>query len=191
MLMSPSRSHVNTQACTENIEKESGWLELGPGNRACLLDHLLGLDQHERNSRFQCGATNDFITSYFLSINWQQYLAIAWRKTSLVIGMAELASLTRSWRHPELAISIAPYSGAHYVRRRLIQAACVAAQNRGAAKIILWFGNDEEWVPQLARECGGTVDWHRLRATIPLNDIERGVPNRIGARGRKAGIRVV
>jgi hypothetical protein len=191
MLISPVKLEKFELPRVENDQNGDGCMELDSSNRTQLLDHLLALDRHERNSRFQCGATNDFITSYFLSINWQRYLAIAWRKTGLVIGMAELASLTKSWRQPELAISIAPYCDAHYVRRRLIQAACVAAQNRGATKIILWFGNDEEWVPQLVRECRSKVDWHRQCATIPLNDIGRGIPNRIGACGRKAGIRVL
>lgn len=191
MMISPVKLEKIELRRVQNEQNGYGCMELDLTNRAQLLDHLLALDQHERNSRFQCGATNDFITSYFLSINWQRYLAIAWRKTGLVIGMAELASLTESWRQPELAISIAPYSDTHYVRPRLIQAACVAAQKRGAAKIILWFGNDEEWVPQLARECGGTVDWHQQCATIPLNDDERRVPTRIGACGRNVGIRVV
>lgn len=185
--MSPSRSHVNTQAFSDNIEKESGWLELKPGNRACLLDHLLGLDQHERNNRFQCDATNNFITRYFLGINWQRHIAIAWQKSGLVIGIAELASLSKSWRRLEFAISLAPYSDADYVRRRLIQAACVAARNRGAVEIILWFGNNEKWVPQLARECDGTVDWYRQCTAIPLRNIEKALPNKISACGRNAG----
>ena len=190
MLVSPIELKRFGLPHVENNRNGDGCMELDSSNLAHLLDHLLGLDQHERNSRFQCGATNKFITRYFLGINWQRHIAIACRKSGLVIGIAELASLTKSWRQLELAISIAPYSDADYVRRRLIQAACVAARNSGAAEIILWFGNDEEWVHQLARECGGTLDWHRQCAAIPLSDIEKGLPNRIDACGRKAGIRV-
>jgi hypothetical protein len=189
MLISPIELKRFRLPHVENSQNGDGCMELDSSNRAHLLDHLLGLDQRERNSRFQCGATNNFITRYFLGINWQRHIAIACRKSGLVIGIAELASLTKSWRQPELAISIAPYSDADYVHRRLMQAACVAARYRGTAKIILWFGNDEEWVPQLARECDGTVDWHRQCAAIPLSDIEKDLPNRIDACG-KAGITV-
>ena len=158
MLISPIELKKFKLPCAEKSQHGDGCTELDSSNRAHLLDHLLGLEQRERNSRFQCGATNSFITRYYLGINWQRHIAIACRKSGLVVGIAELASLTKSWRQLELAISVAPYNDADYVRRRLIQAACVAAQNRGAAEIIMWFGNDEEWVPQLARECGGTVD---------------------------------
>jgi hypothetical protein len=188
MLISPVGLKTIKLPCAE--DNGDGCMELDSSNRALLLDHLLSLDQCERNSRFQCGATNNFITRYFRSINWQRHIAIACRKSGLVIGMAELASLANSWRQLELAISIAPDSDADYVRRRLIQAACVAARHRGTAEIILWFGNDEEWVPQLVRECDGAVDWHRQCAAIPLSGIDKDLPNRIDT-CRKAGITVV
>ena len=190
MLISPIELKRFRLPQVENSQNGDGCVELDSSNRALLLDHLLGLDQRERNSRFQCGATNKFITRYFLGINWQRHIAIAWRKSGTVIGIAELASLKNSWRQLELAISIAPYSDEDYLRRHLIQAACVAARNRGTAEIILWFGNDEEWVPQLVGECDGTVDWHRQCAAIPLSDSEKDLPNRIEA-CRKAGITVV
>jgi hypothetical protein len=176
MLMSPSRSHVNTQACTENIEKESGWLELGPGNRACLLDHLLGLDQREKNRRFLCGTSNSFITRYYLGINWERHVAIAWRQSGLVTGIAELARVTDSWEKTELAISmarsIATCADADFVRYNVMQAACIAARRRGAAEIIIWFGSEEHCVFRLAYEYGGAIDWVRQCATIPLLGIE-------------------
>ena len=115
MLITPITSKKFKLFRVENSQNRDGCMELDSSNRARLLDHLLGLDQRERNSRFQCGATNNFITRYFLGINWQRHIAIAWRKSGLVIGIAELASLTRSWRQLELAISIAPYSDADYV----------------------------------------------------------------------------
>lgn len=190
MLISPNELKAFRLACAEQTKIGEGCAELDPGNRADLLDHLLGLDQRERNSRFQCGASNSFITRYFLGINWQRHLAIAWRKSNLVIGVAELALLKKSWRQLELAISVAPYSDADHVRRRLIQAACIAAQNHGTAEIIMWFGNDEDWVPQLARECGGAVDRHRQMAVILLSDIEKALSIGMGARKREVGIGV-
>jgi hypothetical protein len=88
------------------------------------------------------------------------------------MGIAELASLTDSWRQPELAISIAPSVDANYVRRHLIQAACAAARKRGAAEIIIWFGSEENWVCRLASEYDGKIDRVRQYATIPLLDME-------------------
>ena len=191
MLISPIRFQKIMLARAEATQKEDGCRELDSSNRAYLLDHLLGLDQRERNSRFQCGASNSFITRYYLGINWERHVAIVWRQSGLVIGIAELASLTKSWRQPELAISVAPCVDANNVRRRLIQAACVVAQNRGATEIIMWFASEEEWAPQLAREYGGTVDCLRQCATIPLRDIENVLPKKNRPCPRKAGIRVV
>lgn len=146
--------------------------ELDAGNRAHLLDYLLGLDQRGRNVRFQCGASDSFITRYYLGINWGRHVAIVWRQSGLVIGLAELASLAESWRQPELAISIGLCGNPDYVRHRLLQAACVTARERGAGELIIWFGSEEEWVPRLARKCGAVIDWVRQCATIPLHDIE-------------------
>ena len=102
MLVSPIELKRFGLPHVENSRNGDGCMELDSSNLAHLLDHLLGLDQHERNSRFQCGATNKFITRYFLGINWQRHIAIACRKSGLVIGIAELASLTKSWRQLEL-----------------------------------------------------------------------------------------
>ena len=181
MIISPVRFKKINPPCTGNTETGNGCVELDSGNRAYLLDHLLGLDQLERNFRFQCDASDSFITRYYLGINWERHVAIVWRQSGLVVGIAELASLTKSWRQPELAISLAPCGNADYLRCRLIQVACIAAQNRGAAEIIMWFASEEEWVPQLARECGGAVDCLRQCTTIPLRDLETSLSKRIGA----------
>jgi len=101
-----------------------------------------------------------------------------------MIGIAELAaSPTKSWRQPELAISVAWRGDADYVRRHLLEAACIAAQKRGAVEVILWFANKEEWAPRLAREYGGAVDCFQQCATIPLPNVKNGT---IAARCGKA-----
>jgi hypothetical protein len=68
MLISPIELKRFRLPHVENSQNGDGCMELDSSNRAHLLDHLLGLDQRERNSRFQCGATNNFITRYFLGI---------------------------------------------------------------------------------------------------------------------------
>ena len=165
MLISPIRFQKLELEATQHWD---GCRELDAGNRADLLDHLLRLDRNEKNNRFQNGASDSFITRYYLGINWERHAAIAWRQSGLVIGIAELASPTRSWRQPELAISLAWRGDAYYVRRRLLEAACIAAHKRGAVEVIIWFASEEDWAPQLAREYGGVVDWVQQCASIPL-----------------------
>src|SRR5271166_1790359 len=135
MLISPIGFQKIEPETTQNWD---GCSELDAGNRADLLHHLLRLDRHEKNNRFQSGASDSFITRYYLGINWELHAAIAWRQCGLVIGIAELASPTRSWRQPELAISLTWHSDAYPVRRRLLEAACIAAQKRGAVEVIIW-----------------------------------------------------
>ena len=153
-----------------NSATGDGCVELNPNSREHLLDHLLGLGQHERNLRFLSAVSDNFITRYYLSIDWKRHVAIVWRQSNCVIGVAELASLTNSWRRSELAISIVSCNDVEIVRRRLIQAACVVARERGAAEVIIWFAREEEWVPRLAQKCGGAVDLLRQCAAIPLHD---------------------
>jgi hypothetical protein len=191
MLISPIQFQKINLARAEATQHWDGCTELDAANRADLLDHLLRLDRCEKNNRFQSGASDSFITRYYLGINWDRHVAIAWRQYGLVIGIAELASPTKSWRQPELAISVAWRGDADYVRRRLLEAACIAAQKRGAVEVIIWFASEEEWPPQLAREYGGAVDCLQQCAAIPLRDVENVLSKRIAARCGKSGIKIV
>jgi len=92
MLISPIQFQKINLARAEATQHWDGCTELDAANRTDLLDHLLRLDRCEKNNRFQSGASDSFITRYYLGINWDRHVAIAWRQYGLMIGIAELAA---------------------------------------------------------------------------------------------------
>ncbi|MEJ6006354.1 GNAT family N-acetyltransferase [Paucibacter sp. AS339] len=145
----------------------SSWIpirSLGRRHRRRIAQHLLALNERDRYLRFGYPATDEQISRYAMSIDFErdEVLGVFNRKLELVV-MAHLAYAPKPQRAgqpamAEFGVSVLPQVRSRGLGARLFERAALHGRNRGIDTLFIHALSENGAMLKIARNAGATVE---------------------------------
>ena len=149
------------------LRRLSSWVpirSLARRHRQRIAQHLLGLDERDRYLRFGYPASNEQISRYAMSIDFErdEVLGVFNRRLDLV-AMAHLAyAPVPQWSHKpamaEFGVSVLSQVRGRGFGARLFERAALHARNRGIETLFIHALSENGAMLKIARNAGATVE---------------------------------
>lgn len=134
---------------------------IGPGHRDRILQHLLGLEPHDRYLRFGYAANDEQISRYVNQLNFDrdELFGIFNRKLEL-IAMAHLAfSVDPQYTScAEFGVSVAKSARGRGYGGRLFERAVMHARNEGVTQLFIHALSENTAMLKIARHAGAIIE---------------------------------